>query len=62
MSFKILGLPNDDIDVALDNMSGVEFASILNNHLMRIWQETHSIAVIQVTLNIQIFWFLIIGG
>lgn len=30
---KILGLPSDDIDLAIDNMSGEEFAHIVYKHI-----------------------------
>mmetsp|Transcript_23792 Transcript_23792/g.31106 ORF Transcript_23792/g.31106 Transcript_23792/m.31106 type:complete len:546 (-) Transcript_23792:441-2078(-) len=44
---KLLGMENDDIDVALDNLSGVAFASLVNKYLEEEGQETHKIGVIQ---------------
>jgi len=45
---KLLGYPSkDDIDIALDNMSGVEFATILNEWTVEKGQESVSIAIIQ---------------
>ena len=30
---KILGLPSDDVDIAIDNMSGEEFGRIVYEHV-----------------------------
>lgn len=43
---KILGRESDDIDIALDDQSGVEFASSLNEYLKSEGYETHKLAVI----------------
>ena len=43
---KILGRESDDVDIALDDQSGVEFASSLNEFLRSEGYETHKLAVI----------------
>ena len=37
-----------DIDIALDDQSGIEFASSVNEYLLSIGEATRTIAVIQV--------------
>lgn len=39
---------SDDVDVALDNVSGQAFAELLNEHLRAQGIETRSVGVIQV--------------
>ena len=43
---KLLKRESNDIDIALDNQSGVEFASSLNDFLQSEGYETHRLAVI----------------
>lgn len=43
---KLLGLPSDDIDIALDNQTGSEFATEVNQYLSNHGLETHTVAVI----------------
>eukprot|EP00890_Picochlorum_soloecismus_P001086 jgi/Picsp_1/1979/NSC_05445-R1_polynucleotide adenylyltransferase-like protein len=43
---KLMGRQSLDIDIALDNMSGKEFADEVNTYLRSHGQETHSVAVI----------------
>jgi len=45
---KILGLDSDDIDIALDNMMGREFAEHVNKHLKQKGLATKTIGVIKV--------------
>eukprot|EP01041_Mallomonas_annulata_P004336 gene4336-8629_t len=63
---KLLDLPNGDIDVALDNMSGLDFANSVNEYLSEQGKETRSIALIQAnpdqskhleTANLRVFGF-----
>ena len=49
---KLLGMSSDDIDIALDDQSGVEFANNVNAYLKTIGIDTRRIAVIQVWLKI----------
>lgn len=42
---KLLNLASDDIDIALDNLTGREFAELVNLHLEDQGIETHSIGV-----------------
>ena len=44
---KLLGKSSDDIDIALDDMMGKEFAERVNEYLATAGQETHSVGVIQ---------------
>eukprot|EP01138_Halocafeteria_seosinensis_P013778 gb/GECG01014070.1/.p1 GENE.gb/GECG01014070.1/~~gb/GECG01014070.1/.p1 ORF type:complete len:631 (+),score=83.33 gb/GECG01014070.1/:1-1893(+) len=44
---KLLGLPNHDFDIAVDTMTGQEFAQIVAEYLRQRGQEAHSVAVIQ---------------
>lgn len=44
---KLLNLPNHDFDIALDNMTGQEFATTVSNYLQSKGQKAHSVAVIQ---------------
>jgi len=44
---KLLGLSSDDIDVALDDCSGLEFAERVNAYMRHINEETHSVGVIE---------------
>lgn len=46
---KILNQQSVDIDLALNDQSGVEFASNVNEYLKHIGMETRTIAVIQVS-------------
>jgi tRNA nucleotidyltransferase/poly(A) polymerase len=43
---KLLGLPSDDIDIALNDQSGSEFAVAINAYLLSRGLETHTVAVI----------------
>ncbi|KAL6062932.1 Polynucleotide adenylyltransferase family protein [Balamuthia mandrillaris] len=43
---KIRGNESDDIDIALDNMMGSPFATLVNEYLQQKGYETHSIGVI----------------
>mmetsp|Transcript_20492 Transcript_20492/g.28744 ORF Transcript_20492/g.28744 Transcript_20492/m.28744 type:complete len:568 (-) Transcript_20492:92-1795(-) len=43
---KILGQQSEDIDIALDNMMGKEFATLVNKHLIDIGEAPHNIGVI----------------
>lgn len=43
---KLLGMASDDIDVALDDCSGVEFAEHVNAYLSHIGEEVRSVGVI----------------
>lgn len=44
---KVLGCPSDDIDIALDNQSGMQFATAVNDLLESRGEATHTVAVIQ---------------
>ncbi|CAM9826250.1 unnamed protein product [Chrysoparadoxa australica] len=44
---KLLGLENDDIDLALDDCSGVAFAELVNTYLKSNGHETHTIGVVK---------------
>lgn len=44
---KLLGKESDDVDIALDNVSGASFAELLNKYLQDKGLETRSIGVIQ---------------
>lgn len=48
MYAQLLGLPNDDIDIALDDQLGSEFAMSVNEYLQHVGIPTSSICVIQV--------------
>ena len=50
---KLLGLESDDIDFALDNMSGEEFANKLSEYLKSIGEKTSSIGVIKVSTDMK---------
>jgi len=43
-----LGIPNHDIDLAIDNMSGVQFATILKEYLVRNNLCVSGMGIIQV--------------
>lgn len=45
---KLLGRTSNDIDIALDDQSGVEFANNVNTYLKEIGEDVRKIAVIQV--------------
>ena len=45
---KLLDMTSDDIDIALDDQSGVEFANNVNSYLKTLGEDTRKIAVIQV--------------
>eukprot|EP01039_Chlorochromonas_danica_P000361 gene361-390_t len=44
---KLLGKESHDIDIALDDLSGLDFANLVNEYLLIHGLETHTIAVIQ---------------
>ena len=44
---KLMGRQSDDIDIALECLSGVEFATIVNAYLERNGGETNKVAVIK---------------
>ena len=44
---KLLGIESCDIDIALEDTSGAEFATRVNGTLSRLGYEEHSIGVIQ---------------
>lgn len=46
---KLLGKESHDIDIALDDLSGLDFANLVNEYLFIHGLETHTIAVIQVS-------------
>jgi tRNA nucleotidyltransferase/poly(A) polymerase len=46
---KVLRQQSCDIDVALNDQSGVEFANHVNDYLKHVGLETRTIAVIQVS-------------
>lgn len=43
---KLIGRDSHDIDIALDNMTGEEFAKLVNRHLDECGEKTHRIGVI----------------
>jgi hypothetical protein len=45
---KILNQDSNDIDIALDDQSGIEFATGVNEYLSSLGHETRTVAVIQV--------------
>ena len=45
---KLLGRSSDDIDIALDDQSGEEFAHGVNNYLKHLGKTVRTIAIIQV--------------
>eukprot|EP00193_Tetraselmis_chui_P001735 CAMPEP_0177751190 /NCGR_PEP_ID=MMETSP0491_2-20121128/238_1 /TAXON_ID=63592 /ORGANISM="Tetraselmis chuii, Strain PLY429" /LENGTH=476 /DNA_ID=CAMNT_0019266279 /DNA_START=316 /DNA_END=1742 /DNA_ORIENTATION=+ len=44
---KLLGRDSDDIDIALDNMMGAQFAEKVNEHMASSGKKVHSVGVIQ---------------
>lgn len=48
---------SDDVDVALDNVSGQAFAEALNEHLRAQGLETRSVGVIQVRLRSYVYMY-----
>ena len=44
---KLLGKSSHDIDIAIDDQTGVEFATTVNEYMESINEETHHLAVIQ---------------
>lgn len=44
---KILGLSSDDIDIALNDCNGVDFAKWVNDYMSKTGYETHTIGIIQ---------------
>ena len=48
MRDKLLQKDSHDIDIALDDQSGLEFATLVNEYLKQRNLETRTIAVIQV--------------
>lgn len=51
MRDKLLKQQSVDIDIALDDQSGIEFANSVNAHLKYLGKETRTICVIQVYEN-----------
>jgi tRNA nucleotidyltransferase (CCA-adding enzyme) len=49
---KLLQIDNHDIDIALDDQSGIEFAQNVNTYLSSVGMETRTIALIQVSVEI----------
>ncbi len=45
---KVLGKESHDIDIALNDQSGVEFSQGVNEYLSHLGKDTRTIAVIQV--------------
>ena len=61
---KLMGLESHDIDIAINNQSGVEFATNLNAYLQSIGEPVRTLAVIQAnpeqskhleTANVRVF-------
>jgi tRNA nucleotidyltransferase/poly(A) polymerase len=48
---KLLGLESDDIDIAVDDCSGVAFAAMVNDHLQSQGQNVERVAVIHVGIR-----------
>jgi tRNA nucleotidyltransferase/poly(A) polymerase len=48
---KLLGKESHDIDIALDDQSGIDFANLVNEFLSSKGLETRTVAVIQVITN-----------
>ncbi len=46
---KLLGIESHDIDIALNDQSGFEFATSVNAYLESIGMETRTVALIQVS-------------
>lgn len=46
---KLLGVESHDIDIALNDQSGIEFANSVNAYLESLGMETRTVALIQVT-------------
>ncbi len=46
---KLLGLDSDDIDLALDTMSGEEFATALSTYMRSVGASVSSMGVIKVS-------------
>ena len=44
---KLMGRTSDDIDIALENVSGIEFANVVNEYLQSTGQESHRVALIK---------------
>lgn len=44
---KLLGMESDDIDIALDNMTGLTFANLIRARLLELGEPLHHIGVIQ---------------
>lgn len=44
---KILFLESNDIDIAVDNMSGEDFANLVNKYMIERGMKTHNISVVQ---------------
>ena len=51
---------SDDIDIALDDQTGVEFAMNINDYLTHLGKEVLTIAVIQVDYLQSIYFIFII--
>ena len=43
---KLLGRKSDDIDLVINNLTGVAFAEYVNKYLKHVHEETHRIGVI----------------
>jgi tRNA nucleotidyltransferase/poly(A) polymerase len=64
---KLLGRTSDDIDIALDNQSGEDFANNVNDYLKLQGEEVRTIAIIQVISTFastifELFYNLIFKG
>ncbi|RHY85529.1 hypothetical protein DYB26_007350 [Aphanomyces astaci] len=46
---KLLGRASDDIDIVLDNMTGVAFAELVNSYETQHGHKTHAVGVIKVS-------------
>lgn len=49
---KLLGRQSIDVDIAINNQSGVQFANAVNDYMLSVGMETKTIAVIQVGNNL----------
>lgn len=57
---KLLRRESSDIDIALSDQSGIEFAVSVNEYLSSLQMPTRTIACIQVTYSSLFYWFSII--
>ena len=44
---KLMGKSSNDIDIAINNMTGEEFANLVNNYMKNKGMQTHEISVVQ---------------